>query len=142
MAGFFRNLGKRVGSTMRKGKWLLRELTGTEKEAAEAEYQVGRDLARAWADALPEDQAPVEDELLGHVGDRLSACVANEQLRFAFRRFAAPEVNAFALPGGFVFVTVPLLDLCQRNEAEIAFILAHEMAHVIRRHARNRMIGS
>jgi len=142
MSGFFRNLGKRVGATMRKGKWLLRELTGTETEAIQAEYEAGRDMARAWADSLPKDRKPVDDELLRDVGGRLTSCVANANLRFTFRRYTAPEVNAFALPGGFVFVTASLLDLCQREEGEVAFILAHEMAHVICRHARDRMIGS
>jgi predicted Zn-dependent protease len=51
-----------------------------------------------------------------------------------------PEVNAFALPGGFLFVTRPLLDLCGRDPHETAFVIAHEMAHVLYGHAMERLM--
>jgi Zn-dependent protease with chaperone function len=44
---------------------------------------------------------------------------------------AAPFANAFALPGGFVFITKPLLDLCNHDRNEIAFFLGHEIAHIL-----------
>ncbi len=49
----------------------------------------------------------------------------------------SPIVNAFALPGGYVYVTRGLLNLA-RNEAEIAGVLAHEVGHVIARHGVER----
>ena len=47
--------------------------------------------------------------------------------------------TAFALPGGFIFIAHSLVQLCNRNEDDVAFVLAHEMAHVIRRHAIERL---
>ena len=44
-----------------------------------------------------------------------------------------PEVNGFALPGGYVFVTKGAVQMCT-DESELAAIIAHEMAHVIRKH--------
>jgi predicted Zn-dependent protease len=78
--------------------------------------------------------------MLSETGSRLSACVANKLRKFSFEAIKGTEANAFALPGGFIFVTRPLLELCGPNESEIAFIFAHEMAHVIRGHAINRII--
>lgn len=49
----------------------------------------------------------------------------------------SPVVNAFALPGGYIYVTRGLLALAQ-NEAEFAAVVAHEMAHVMARHAAQR----
>src|SRR5204862_3486429 len=48
--------------------------------------------------------------------------------------------TAFALPGGFIFIAKSLVHLCNRNKVDIAFVLAHEMAHVIRRHAIERLL--
>src|SRR5207244_2206992 len=54
----------------------------------------------------------------------------------------APVVNAFALPGGFIFLTRPLLELCQSDRAELAFVVGHEMAHIVQRHAIDRIMAS
>lgn len=64
--------------------------------------------------------------------------------KFTFRVMDSPVVNAFALPGGFVYVTRGLLAHVQ-NEAQLAVVLGHEVAHVIARHssqqARRAQIG-
>ena len=51
------------------------------------------------------------------------------------------QPSAFALPGGFVFVAEPLANLCAYDADELAFVLGHEMSHVIRRHAIDRLIS-
>jgi predicted Zn-dependent protease len=53
----------------------------------------------------------------------------------------AEEANAMALPGGFLFVSHSLVDLCERRREELAFVLGHEMAHVLLGHAWDRMIN-
>ena len=52
---------------------------------------------------------------------------------FSFFILNEPTVNGFALPGGYVFVTKGALEMCA-DESEFAAIIAHEMAHVFRRH--------
>ena len=54
---------------------------------------------------------------------------------------ADPEPNAFAVPGGYIFVNQGLLGLAETRE-ELAGVLAHEMAHVTRRHGLRRIIAS
>jgi len=49
-----------------------------------------------------------------------------------------PAVNGFALPGGYVFITKGAVQLCD-DESELAAIIAHEMAHVIRKHGAQEM---
>ena len=56
---------------------------------------------------------------------------------FTFTVLNTPIVNAFALPGGYIYLTRGLIALC-RNESELAFVIAHEMAHVIARHSAQR----
>ena len=72
---------------------------------------------------------------------KVEACVANKLRVFSFESVAGSEPTAFALPGGFIFVTTSLVELCRRDENEVAFILGHEMAHVIRGHAMNRIVS-
>jgi predicted Zn-dependent protease len=142
MAGFFYQLGKLAGPKIRKANWFFRSLTGTEAEAIAAEVQVGRDLARAIAHEMELDPDPCVAQILREVGTRLAGRVKNRHRTFAFQSLQASEANAFALPGGFIWVTRPLVELCERNADELAFVLGHEMAHVIRKHAMDRMMTS
>ena len=62
-------------------------------------------------------------------------------LKFTFTLLDTPIVNAFALPGGYIYITRGLLSICQ-NEAQLAGVLAHEIGHVTARHAANRYTKS
>lgn len=79
---------------------------------------------------------PAEIMIAQIVGRLLSA--ANQpNTQFTVTILDSAEVNAFALPGGYIYVTRGILALAS-DKSEIAAVLAHEMAHVILRHARAR----
>lgn len=79
---------------------------------------------------------PAEIMIAQIVGRLLSA--ANQPTtQFTVTILDSAEVNAFALPGGYIYVTRGILALAS-DKSEIAAVLAHEMAHVILRHARAR----
>lgn len=142
MANFFYNLGKLVGQTGRRANWLLQSLTGTDTVAVEAEYAVGADLAKKYADEHELDADTEVRRFVTDVATRLVECVADPNRRFTFNVVKTKECNAFAYPGGFIFVTRPLLELCEWRADEAAFVLAHEMGHVLSRHAVYRMLAS
>ena len=142
MAGFFHKLGKLAGPRVRKGKWLWQSLTGSQDDVLKAEHDVGRDMAAEVRRQLPPDDDAETAALIGEIGGRLARCVAEKRRTFQFELVRGGEPNAFALPGGFVFVTRALVDLCERRPDELAFVLGHEMAHVIRGHALDRMLSS
>jgi len=141
VAGWMRKLGKLAGPGVRKGKWLWTSLTGTTKEALRAEYDVGRDMAQEVRRQLGTDDDAETVRLVQDIGRRLAGCVTEEDRTFEVSLVRGEQPNAFALPGGFVFVTRPLVELCERREAELAFVVAHEMAHVIRGHALDRVLS-
>ena len=58
---------------------------------------------------------------------------------FHFSLVRASVSNAYALPGGFVFITEPLVDLCAQDPDELAFLLGHEMGHVLCGHAKSQL---
>jgi predicted Zn-dependent protease len=138
--GLFYNLGRKAGPKVRKAKWIWHSMTGTEEEIIKLEYEVGRDLAREIRNQAQIDTDSRVEELLNNTGRRLAECVASKYRTFSFEALAGAEPNAFALPGGFIFVTRSILEMCLWDKDETAFIIAHEMGHVIRKHAINRIM--
>jgi predicted Zn-dependent protease len=142
MAGFFYNLGRLVGPKVRKAEWVVRSLTGGEAEAVGAEQAVGRDLTRAFLEQMPADNDPAAREHLDYLAARLSAGLTDRRRGFRFLAVRSPEMNAFALPGGYVFVTRRLIEVCSWDHDELAFVLGHEMGHVVKRHAIERLMAN
>ena len=140
MSGLFYKLGKMVGPSVRKVNWIWQSMTAGQTDAIRAEHEVGQDLAREIRNRLAPDTEPRAGQMLNNVGHHLAGRVTNKLRTFNFEVIKGTEPNAFALPGGFIFVTRSLLKLCKWNRDEIAFILAHEMGHVIRGHAMDRII--
>ena len=71
------------------------------------------------------------------VGESLARVSETPNLRYTFTVLNDDKVNAFALPGGYVYITRGLLALAE-NEAEMAGVLAHEIGHVVARHTAQR----
>lgn len=77
-----------------------------------------------------------QTEYLNTVGHLLASHSERPELPWTFGIVLSDDVNAFSTPGGFVFVTEGLLKKVQ-NEAQLAGVLAHEIAHVSAQHALN-----
>lgn len=71
------------------------------------------------------------------VGEKLAKVSDLPDLKFTFTVLNEPNINAFALPGGYVYITRGLISLAE-NEAEMASVLAHEIGHVTARHTAQR----
>ena len=132
-------LGVRSRKPFRQAKWMWSWFAGTEAESLQAERDYGRECAREFAAQFPGRPAGAHQALVNTLGSRLAATVKDPRREFRFSVIAAGTPNAFALPGGFVFITEPLVHLCGHDEAEIAFFLGHEMAHVLRGHAMEQL---
>ncbi|MFO1324924.1 MAG: M48 family metalloprotease [Burkholderiales bacterium] len=85
-------------------------------------------------------QDPEVNDYLNELGHRLVAAQRDTKQDFSFFAVPDPQINAFALPGGFIGVHTGLILLAQ-NESELASVLAHEIAHVTQRHMA-RMVES
>jgi len=78
---------------------------------------------------------------LSRMTDPLLAALPEQEYVFRFHIVADPSINAFALPGGNVVVHSGLL-LKAASPEEVVGVLAHEMAHVTRRHSLRQMVGT
>jgi predicted Zn-dependent protease len=75
--------------------------------------------------------------MLFSIVSKLLAAADQPNTRFTVTILDSAEVNAFALPGGYIYVTRGILALAN-DESELAAVLAHEIAHVVLKHARAR----
>ena len=101
------------------------------------------ELADSAYEEIKEYLKPVNDPRLTAelraLTDRLAAVLPNNNYKFQLQVIDEPIPNAFALPGGRILVTTGLFAVADRPE-EIAGVLAHEMAHVTRRHGLRKII--
>jgi len=74
---------------------------------------------------------------IASIGGRLAATTETPSLGFTFTLLDSPIVNAFAVPGGFVYISRGLMALAG-DEAELAGVLGHEIGHVVARHSAQR----
>jgi predicted Zn-dependent protease len=141
MSGFFSGWGERAGKSLRKGNWALQSLTGTDAQALAAEEAAGRDLAAELAASRVLSGSEPENRWLTTIAAALASCLKEKRRTFRVGLLLEGEPNAMALPGGFVFVERSLLDLCEWDRDQTAFVLAHEFGHVVRGHALSRWLS-
>ena len=97
------------------------------------EIAIGGDLAARLLGAAPLVADEGLQRYVNHVGRWLASQTERPDLPWKFGVLDAPQLNAFATPGGHVFVTRGLVAQ-MTSEAELAGVLAHEIAHVLRKH--------
>jgi predicted Zn-dependent protease len=136
----FEAIGYRLGHKAAQVKNAFDLMGGSEEESLRAEIRLGRDLAAALLRQVPLIEENQATRFAAQVGDWLASHVREKRLPFTIRVTAEREPNALALPGGPIFVSWPLLELCQGQRDEIAFVLGHEMGHIVRRHTLDRIV--
>ncbi|MBI2462575.1 MAG: M48 family metalloprotease [Candidatus Rokubacteria bacterium] len=97
------------------------------------EVEMGRQLSREIEQKVRLVQDPVITGYVERVGQRLAAVSDWREIRYHFKVVDAKEVNAFALPGGYIYIHKGLLEAAA-NEAELASVLGHEIGHVAAHH--------
>jgi predicted Zn-dependent protease len=103
------------------------------------EFRIGLQVMRQLRDEGQILEDPEATEYLQALGSRVVAQATGDSAqRFSFFFVRDNSINAFALPGGFIGVNHGLV-LATRNEAQLAGVLAHEVAHVTQRHIARRV---
>lgn len=116
-------------------------ITGRKQLVAIPEQEEVRLGAEAWETVQSRESPTLNthySDVVQRVGDRIAAVCGRPDYQWEFRVFASEEPNAFALPGGKVAVYEGILPICE-NEAGLAVVMSHEIAHVLARHGGERM---
>lgn len=103
----------------------------------EQDVQVGRQSAAQVESQLPILRDRAVQDYVSSIGERLAGSVPGPKFPYQFKVVDLADINAFALPGGFMYVNRGLIDAAH-DEAELAGVMAHEMAHVALRHGTNQ----
>jgi beta-barrel assembly-enhancing protease len=102
------------------------------------EVAIGQQDAREINAQLPIVTDPQVAGYVDHLSQRIAATTSRADLTWHFYVVNTSDVNAFALPGGFIYVNRGLIDQADKLD-ELAGTLGHEIGHVVRRHAVAQM---
>jgi len=98
------------------------------------ELEIGREMHQEILAKMPVYANAAVADYVGRIGQQLARDSDRPGLEYTFTVLDSPDINAFATPGGYVYINRGLLAYLQ-SEAELAAVLAHEIAHITERHA-------
>jgi hypothetical protein len=101
------------------------------------DVELGRQVAQDAEKKFPMLNNQRVDDYLDRLGKKLAAFAPGEKFPYQFRGVNDASVNAFALPGGFLFINRGTVEAAE-NEAQLASVIGHEIAHVALRHGTNQ----
>ncbi len=97
------------------------------------EVELGRQAAARVESRTPLVADPFVQNYINALGQKLARYSGRTNLRYRFRAIDSREINAFALPGGFIYINRGILEAAG-DEDELAGVIGHEIAHVAARH--------
>src|SRR3954469_22407294 len=102
------------------------------------EISMGKQSADEVAQTVGIYEAPALERYISDLGHKLAAEGERKDLPWTFKVVDDSSVNAFALPGGYVFITRGIL-AHMNNEAQLASVMGHEIGHVTAKHSVNQI---
>jgi predicted Zn-dependent protease len=106
--------------------------------STQQEVQMGQDEAQQVNAQLPMVQDAQIQNYVNALGNRIAHLTSRADLNWQYQVVNSDVVNAFALPGGFIYVNRGVLERAS-NMSELAGVLGHETEHVVRRHSVKQM---
>ncbi len=106
--------------------------------STQEEVQMGQEYSAQVNAQLPIISDPELNRYINVLGDSIARLTSRGDLDWQFFIVDSKEVNAFALPGGFVYVNRGLIERADKMD-EIAGVLGHEIGHVVKRHTVKQM---
>lgn len=102
------------------------------------EVSMGKDFAIEIENEFEVHNDPELTAYVQSVGGRIAAICHRQDIQYHFKVVRSDEMNAFALPGGFIYIYTGLLKVLD-DESQLAAVLAHEVGHVTARHSAERL---
>lgn len=104
----------------------------------EAEIKFGRELSARILGNYKLLKDEKVNKYINLVGKGMAMYAGRPELKYYFAVLDTKETNAFAAPGGYVFITKGALDKME-NEAQLASVIGHELGHIIKKHVVNEL---
>jgi predicted Zn-dependent protease len=106
--------------------------------STQQEVELGTQYSQQINSQLPIVQDPEVNRYINVLGDSIARLTARGDLPWQFFIVNSAEVNAFAVPGGYIYVNRGLIERA-KNLSELAGVLGHEIGHVVKRHSIKQM---
>jgi len=106
--------------------------------STEQEVSIGKQMAGEVAKEYKTLPDTVVQNYVSRVGQKLVQVSDRKDLEYHFTVIDSKEINAFAMPGGYIYIYTGLLKLME-SEAELAGVLGHEVGHIVARHGVRRL---
>jgi len=103
----------------------------------EQDVEIGKQSAVEVERQFPVLRDSETQNYVSRIGERLAAVASGPKFPYQFKVVNVADINAFALPGGFMYINRGLIEAAS-DEAELAGVMAHEMSHVALRHGTNQ----
>jgi len=104
---------------------------------SKTEVSLGQDMARQLNSEMKLVTDPIMDQRLQRVAQRVAAVSSRQDVTYKFNIVEDKEFNAFAIPGGIVYINSGLIQAA--NDDELAAVLGHEVGHIAARHSVKRL---
>jgi len=108
--------------------------------STDKEVQMGKAITKQVEKEYKLAEDPLLQDRVEKVGKKIAAVSDRKEIDYYFYVLEDDEVNAFALPGGFIYVNKGLLEKTE-NDDELAGVLAHEIGHIVGRHSIKKLQG-
>ncbi len=138
------NIGGIATADIKKGLGLGKQVLNAAQDITQQEeYYIGRSVASSLLEKYKLSSNQELTEYINSVGNMLVVNSKQPEIfgGYHFAVLESNEINAFATPGGFVFVTRAIVKMC-KNEDELAAVLAHEISHIQLRHGMSSIKDS
>ncbi|WP_038055895.1 M48 family metallopeptidase [Thioalkalivibrio sp. ALJ9] len=131
--GIQRAYGRRAAVLALVGVFVLASACAP-RVSVQEERQLGEELAEEMNAELPIVEEPAINDYINSLGRSIAAVADDrEEIDYTFYVVNGPDVNAFAVPGGHIYVYRGLIERAD-DMSELAGVLAHEVGHVVKRH--------
>ncbi len=112
-------------------------LSATAQVSVEQEVALGRQAAQKLEAQIGVDPNPELNQRLQRIAQQLIPVCGRNNIQYSFKVLNSDQFNAMAIPGGYVYATRKLMQ--QLPDGELAFVLGHELSHVVKRHSIRQM---
>lgn len=104
----------------------------------ETEVELGKEVVKEVESTEKVLNSPQVQTYVSNVGSKVAKVCDRKDVKYTFKVLDSEEINAFACPGGFIYIYKGLMKKMD-NEAQLAAVLAHEVGHIVARHSVKRL---